>query len=100
MLQVTTVDNLEAYGIDLDEFSAAIQTGVSCHSSVVPSSDKPKGKKQVTVQGNQIKFIEKLLKGMFVLTAMCIVCDLFRVWLSLWIPELWFIFTQFLGLIL
>lgn len=60
--KVTTVDNLEAYGIDLDEFSAAIQTGVSCHASVVQSNDKPKGKKQVTVQGNQIKFIEKLLK--------------------------------------
>lgn len=74
MLQVTTVDNLEAYGIDLDEFSAAIQTGVSCHASVVQSNDKPKGKKQVTVQGNQIKFIEKLLKGMFVFMAIRVLC--------------------------
>jgi len=67
MLQVTTVDNLEAYGIDVDEFSAAIQTGVSCHSSVIQPIDKPKGKKQVTVQGNQIKFIEKLLRGTLVI---------------------------------
>lgn len=60
IFQVTTIDNLDLYGIDLTEFASAVQKGVACSATI----DKiNKDDKRVTVQGNQIKFIGQLLKG-------------------------------------
>lgn len=60
VFQVTTIDNLDLYGIDLTEFASAVQKGVACSATIEKIN---KDDKRVTVQGNQIKFIGQLLKG-------------------------------------
>ena len=58
------IDNLDVYGIDLEEFSHAVQKGVASSASIQPCATKGKGP-QVLVQGNQINYIAKLLVGMY-----------------------------------
>lgn len=57
--KVTLVSNLEAYGIRLDEFEKACKLGVAA-STTVTKLPYQKGE-QLLVQGNQIRFIYKLL---------------------------------------
>lgn len=60
--QVTTVENLEEYGVDPRLFAYKVQHGVACSASVVSSEQKGHGQ-EVVVQGNQINFIAELLLG-------------------------------------
>ncbi|KAJ6645425.1 Eukaryotic translation initiation factor 2D [Pseudolycoriella hygida] len=57
--KVTLVSNLEAYGIRLSEFEKACKLGVAA-STTVTKLPYQKGE-QLLVQGNQIRFIYKLL---------------------------------------
>lgn len=57
--KVTLVSNLEAYGIRLNEFEKACKLGVAA-STTVTKLPYQKGE-QLLVQGNQIRFIYKLL---------------------------------------
>lgn len=61
--KVTLVNNLELYGISIHEFAKQCQHGVAASTTVSPIP----GKKslQLLVQGNQIHFINKLLRGDF-----------------------------------
>lgn len=62
LLKVTTVQNLEAYGIDPRHFAHTVQRMVAGSASVVQSEQKNRGQ-DVQVQGNQIDFIAKHLLG-------------------------------------
>lgn len=57
--KVTLVSNLEAFGIRLNEFEKACKLGVAA-STTVTKLPYQKGE-QLLVQGNQIRFIHKLL---------------------------------------
>lgn len=57
--KVTLVNNLEAYGIRLSEFEKACKIGVAASTTVTKLANQ-KGE-QLLVQGNQIRFIHKLL---------------------------------------
>lgn len=57
--KVTLVNNLEAFGIRLSEFEKACKIGVAASTSVTKLANQ-KGE-QLLVQGNQIRFIHKLL---------------------------------------
>lgn len=57
--KVTLVSNLEAYGIRLNEFEKACKLGVAA-STTVTKLPYQKGE-QLLVQGNQVRFIYKLL---------------------------------------
>lgn len=57
--KVTLVNNLEAFGIRLAEFEKACKIGVAASTTVTKLANQ-KGE-QLLVQGNQIKFIHKLL---------------------------------------
>lgn len=57
--KVTLVNNLEAFGIRLSEFEKACKIGVAASTSVTKLVNQ-KGE-QLLVQGNQIRFIHKLL---------------------------------------
>lgn len=61
--KVTLVDNLELYGISIHEFAKQCQHGVAASTTV--SHLPGKKSQQLLVQGNQIHFIYKLLKGCF-----------------------------------
>ena len=61
-LQMTSVYNLEEFGIDPEQFAMTVQKSVACSTTVCPRTDKPKSA-QVLVQGNQISYIGKLLCG-------------------------------------
>lgn len=58
--KVTLVDNLETFGININEFAKDCQHGVAASTSITPT---PPGKKsdQLLVQGNQVVFIHNLL---------------------------------------
>lgn len=62
--KVTLVDNLELYGIPIQKFAKQCQHGVAASTSVLNVPGKKS--QQLLVQGNQIHFIHKLLKGNFV----------------------------------
>ena len=59
--KVTTVDNLDVFGMDLKEFAHEIQISIQCSCTVSQSSSN---KMQVVIQGNQIAFVAELLTGM------------------------------------
>ncbi|ERL87099.1 eukaryotic translation initiation factor 2D [Dendroctonus ponderosae] len=58
--KVTLVDNLEVFGVNIQEFAKECQHGVAASTSITPT---PPGKKcdQLLVQGNQVIFIHNLL---------------------------------------
>ena len=56
------MQNLETFGISVDEFAHCVQKGVACSTSVSPMAEKGKGM-EVLVQGNQINYIGNLLTG-------------------------------------
>lgn len=58
--KVTLVDNLETFGININEFAKDCQHGVAASTSITPT---PPGKKsdQLLVQGNQVVFVHNLL---------------------------------------
>lgn len=58
--KVTTVDNLDVFGLDLKEFAHEIQIAIQCSCTVSQSSSN---KMQVVIQGNQIAFVADLLTG-------------------------------------
>ncbi|XP_052685592.1 eukaryotic translation initiation factor 2D-like [Crassostrea angulata] len=60
--KVTTVDNLDVFGLDLKEFAHAIQIAIQCSCTVSQSSSN---KMQVVIQGNQIAFVADLLTGKY-----------------------------------
>ncbi|CAG7785587.1 unnamed protein product, partial [Allacma fusca] len=57
--KVTLINNLEAYGINMEEFSRECQRGVAASATI----NQVNGLKtpQLQIQGNQINFIEKIL---------------------------------------
>lgn len=59
-LQVTLVNNLETFGINLKEFSKECQ---SIGASATITDDPGKKTPSVLVQGNQILYVYKLLTG-------------------------------------
>lgn len=59
--KVTCVDNLELYGIPLQEFAKQCQHGIAASTTI--NSVPHKKSQQLTVQGNQVAFVHKLLKG-------------------------------------
>lgn len=59
--KVTLIDNLELYGISIHEFAKQCQYGVSASTTI--SQVPGKKSQQLLVQGNQIHFVYKLLKG-------------------------------------
>lgn len=69
--KVTLVNNLEAFGIRLAEFEKACKIGVAASTSVTKLANQ-KGE-QLLVQGNQIKFIQKLLTETYKIPAKNIV---------------------------
>ncbi|XP_052685586.1 eukaryotic translation initiation factor 2D-like [Crassostrea angulata] len=60
--KVTTVDNLDVFGLDLKEFAHEIQIAIQCSCTVSQSSSN---KMQVVIQGNQIAFVADLLTGKY-----------------------------------
>lgn len=68
---VTLVNNLEAFGIRLAEFEKACKIGVAASTSVTKLASQ-KGE-QLLVQGNQIKFVTKLLTETYKIPAKSIV---------------------------
>ncbi|RUS70191.1 hypothetical protein EGW08_022044 [Elysia chlorotica] len=58
--KVTLVENLEDFGIDVRVFARLVQKAVACSCSVAQSEQKGKGQ-SVTIQGNQITFVGKVL---------------------------------------
>lgn len=62
ILQVTLINNLELYGINIQEFARECQHGVAASTSISPVP----GKKslQLLIQGNQVLFVGNLLMGM------------------------------------
>lgn len=64
--KVTLIDNLDHFGIRMPEFAQACKVGVAASTSV-SYLDGPNGTKraQMLVQGNQIRFLYKLLTGTY-----------------------------------
>ena len=61
---MTLIENLEHFGIVPAELSHEIQIGIACSCTVNALPAKNKGL-QVTIQGNQTKYVHKLLTGNF-----------------------------------
>jgi translation initiation factor 1 (eIF-1/SUI1) len=61
ILQVTLINNLELYGINIQEFARECQHGVAASTSI--SSVPGKKSQQLLVQGNQVLFVGNLLIG-------------------------------------
>ncbi|CAG2054982.1 unnamed protein product [Timema podura] len=61
--KVTLINNLELYGVNLQEFGRECQHGVAASTSIssVPGRKTP----QLLVQGNQVDFVGKLLMGKY-----------------------------------
>lgn len=59
--KVTLIDNLELFGIRINDFAKECQHGVAASTSI----SRPPGKKcdQLLVQGNQVLFVYNLLTG-------------------------------------
>lgn len=60
---MTLINNLEAYGVNMEEFSRECQRGVAASATI----NQVEGLKssQLQIQGNQVVFIEKILTGEF-----------------------------------
>lgn len=67
ILQVTLINNLEAYGINIEEFSRECQKGVAASATINQISALKSS--QLQIQGNQINFIEKILTGYLFFTS-------------------------------
>lgn len=63
MFQVTLVNNLELYGVDLIKFSKECQHGVAASTTIndVPNAQN----RQIQIQGSQVPFVYKLLTGKY-----------------------------------
>lgn len=60
--KVTLIDHLEMFGIKLPEFAQACKIGVAASTSIYrPECPGNSNKGQLLVQGNQIRFVHKLL---------------------------------------
>ncbi|XP_031626569.1 eukaryotic translation initiation factor 2D [Contarinia nasturtii] len=60
--QVTLIDGMELFGIRLPEFAQACKVGVAASTSIIRPDCPANGNKgQLLVQGNQIRFVHKLL---------------------------------------
>lgn len=60
--KVTLIDHLEMFGIRLPEFAQACKVGVAASTSIIrPDCPGNVNKGQLLVQGNQIRFVYKLL---------------------------------------
>lgn len=60
--KVTLIDHLEMFGIKLPEFAQACKIGVAASTSITrPDCPGNTNKGQLLVQGNQIRFVHKLL---------------------------------------
>lgn len=60
--KVTLIDHLEMFGIRLPEFAQACKIGVAASTSIIrPDCPGNSNKGQLLVQGNQIRFVYKLL---------------------------------------
>lgn len=60
--QVTLIDGMELFGIRLPEFAQACKVGVAASTSITRPDCPANGNKgQLLVQGNQIRFVYKLL---------------------------------------
>lgn len=60
--QVTLIDGMELFGIRLQEFAQACKVGVAASTSIIrPDCPANANKGQLMVQGNQIRFVHKLL---------------------------------------
>lgn len=60
--KVTLVDGMELFGIRLPEFAQACKVGVAASTSIIrPDCPANHNKGQLMVQGNQIRFVQKLL---------------------------------------
>lgn len=60
--QVTLVDGMELFGIRLPEFAQACKVGVAASTSIIrPDCPANANKGQLMVQGNQVRFVHKLL---------------------------------------
>lgn len=61
--KVTLINNLELYGINIQEFARECQHGVAASTSI--SSVPGKKSQQLLVQGNQVLFVGNLLIGKY-----------------------------------
>lgn len=60
--KVTLIDGMELFGIRLPEFAQACKVGVAASTSIIrPDCPANQNKGQLMVQGNQIRFVYKLL---------------------------------------
>lgn len=60
--KVTLIDGMELFGIRLPEFAQACKVGVAASTSIIrPDCPSNQNKGQLMVQGNQIRFVHKLL---------------------------------------
>lgn len=60
--KVTLIDHLEMFGIRLPEFAQACKIGVAASTSIIrPDCPGNSNKGQLLVQGNQVRFVYKLL---------------------------------------
>lgn len=60
--QVTLVDHLEMFGIRLTEFAQTCKIGVASSTSIIrPDCPGNSNKGQIMIQGNQVRFVHKLL---------------------------------------
>lgn len=65
LFQVTLVNNLELYGVNIIKFSKECQHGVAASTTIndIPNAQN----RQVQIQGSQIPFVYKLLTGKFII---------------------------------
>ncbi|XP_021927222.1 eukaryotic translation initiation factor 2D isoform X2 [Zootermopsis nevadensis] len=61
--KVTLINNLELYGINIQEFARECQHGVAASTSI--STVQGKKSQQLLVQGNQVLFVGNLLMGKY-----------------------------------
>lgn len=60
--KVTLIDGMELFGIRLPEFAQACKVGVAASTSIIrPDCPANHNKGQLMVQGNQVRFVHKLL---------------------------------------
>ena len=60
--QITVIQNLEQFSLDPKDFAHRLQIAVAASTTVGEGANAKAGL-QVTVQGNQIKFLDKFLTG-------------------------------------
>lgn len=68
--KVTLIENLDAFGVNIAEFSKAIKVGVA--ASVTMTKAPGTNKDQFLVQGNHVKFVYDLLSDTYKIPKSCI----------------------------